>query len=167
VHQKGVWKALPYPLDRHNMLKRICINAFIKCRIEEIRIPKTVEVLEIHCFSLCEQLRVVEFEEGSVLKEIGEMAFSRTAISKIRIPKSVETIKMQCFAECSQLREIEIERESVLKTISKRAFPGGVERLVIPKSIQSVDIGWFHDMKNDWVKVEFIDGETFLLRPSS
>jgi hypothetical protein len=80
-------------------------NAFTKCGLRSIVIPRSVEVLEAYCFNDCD-LTQVTFENDSQLKRIGNWAFDsvRAAhIEYIDIPKRVEFIAPTAFRRVTSL----------------------------------------------------------------
>lgn len=99
--------------------------------IEEIYIPKSVEIICSEAFFLCSNLRKVDFEDDIKLKEINYFTFvgcskmenidlpnSLTAIyaysfgdcsfTKIKIPENVEYLDSFAIRECYSLKEIEL-----------------------------------------------------------
>ena len=99
--------------------------------IEEVYIPKSVEIIDSDAFFLCSNLRKVDFEEGIKLKEIKPFtfvgckkmenidlpdslktiyaySFGDCSFTKIKIPKNVEYLDLYAIRECYLLKEIEL-----------------------------------------------------------
>jgi hypothetical protein len=87
-----------------------------------IAISNSVEFIVRCCFSWCESMIEVIFEDECDLKRIDEFTFSCSGLKSIQIPKSVEFIGEYCFSECHSLIEVIFEYECDLKRIDERAF---------------------------------------------
>jgi hypothetical protein len=107
--------------EEGSMLRVIGERAFVSSIIEELRIPKSVRILEPFCFDMCHSLRTLEFETDSVLEEIGREAFAGASIQKLRIPKSVRALKSGCFHGCP-LQDVVLEEGAALVEIGRHAF---------------------------------------------
>ena len=55
-------------------------------QIETVIIPASVKKIEKEAFRGCQQLREVEFAEGSKLESIGELCFAYSGIQEIELP---------------------------------------------------------------------------------
>ena len=99
--------------------------------IEEIYIPKSVEIICSEAFFLCSNLRKVDFEDDIKLKEINYFtfvgcskienidlpdslkaiyaySFGDCSFTKIKIPENVEYLDSYAIRECYSLKEIEL-----------------------------------------------------------
>ena len=99
--------------------------------IEEIYIPKSVEIICSEAFFLCSNLRKVDFEDDIKLKEINYFtfvgcskienidlldslkaiyaySFGDCSFTKIKIPENVEYLDSFAIRECYSLKEIEL-----------------------------------------------------------
>jgi hypothetical protein len=74
----------------------------------EVIIPCDIEILGSKCFSFCEWLKSVSFEEESRLMRIESHAFSHSSLQSIVIPRSVRFIDGSAF-DTMELSAISIE----------------------------------------------------------
>lgn len=70
---------------------------FAGSNITQITIPRTVKKIEAHAFAFCNQLRSVEFEEGSMLEAIEDKAFIGSGIQNFFAPPELQTLGAQVF----------------------------------------------------------------------
>lgn len=133
-------------------------HAFEGCHFERVVIPATVRSIGDYAFTSCQELKEVEFGDGSVLEDIGEMAFyecsklggcsipagvNRLAehvfqccesIRSFAIPASVKEIESSAFRCCGSLREVSVDSGSALESISEEAFADS-------SALEMVDLG--------------------------
>ena len=99
-------------------IKRICDEAFRCCDIKEVHLPKSVRVIRLNAFALCENLETVTFEEG--LREIEGQAFTCCrSLKSIYIPASVKEIGQYGFSHnpfnfCSGLTSIKVAPDNTV-----------------------------------------------------
>jgi hypothetical protein len=138
--------------EEGSVLKEIGKNAFERCGIERIIIPRSVEILSGSCFGGCKNLKVIVFEEGSVLRNGEsnlEAILSRYHCGRVVIGKDISCIGEGCFSGWSQLTEIVFEEGSVLTEIGKNAFEGcGIARVIIPRSVETLNESCLMDAVN-------------------
>ena len=108
-------------------IKKIGRYAFWESGLQEICLPKSIEILEEGTFSGCSELQSVEwnckcdaipancFSECSNLtsfnfagiKKIGSYAFWASGLQEVRLPKKIECISERAFYACSELQFVE------------------------------------------------------------
>jgi hypothetical protein len=106
-----------------------------------IRIPASVQFLDVGCFYLCDGLEEIAFEQNSRLNSINRKAFGFcSSLESITIPESVQFLDEYCFLECKKLRKVIFESDSRLKQIGKFAFFNclSLESIILPKSVRSL-----------------------------
>ena len=79
-------------------------SSFAYSCISKIIIGKNVKSIGNCAFGDCEQIRVIEYEEGNRLKNIGYGAFMCPLVEEMPIPESVEFIGEYAFSLCSNLK---------------------------------------------------------------
>ena len=97
-------------------------EAFIRTRLEHIKIPSTVRIFSKSPFYECNDLKTVELQEG--LEEIGAGCFKYAGIEELIIPSSVRHIGRGAFCECGRLRNLVLTPGSVLERVKGGAFSG-------------------------------------------
>lgn len=110
------------------MYEHLNYGAFTDCTaLKSIKIPASVETIDVSAFLGCSQLKTVSFESNSKLKEIGGTSSQRAhgafsnciALSAIEIPASVTTIGAAAFYGCSNLQQITFEKPSMLNSLNE------------------------------------------------
>lgn len=143
-------------------LRKIEVNTFIRCPLEEIELPEGItEVPDYMCES-CESLEKVVLP--STLKRINHGAFNCCIkLPAIDLPDSIEVIDCSVFRYCESLKGVilppkitflgdelfyfsgieSIEIHKNITEIGQRVFCGcnNLKRLVIPESITSIRDG--------------------------
>ena len=101
-------------------VKRIRKNAFAyNCKLTELILPKSVEVIESQAFECCDSLCKIELNEG--LKSIEMMAFNSCHLLKeVVIPSGVEVLHKSTFYLCPTLEKITLRGNTI--TIEPNAF---------------------------------------------
>jgi hypothetical protein len=116
---------------------RIGEHSFSGQPIRSIRIPRGVEILCSSCFSYCNSLSSISFENDSRLTRIESGAFYGSALKSITIPRVVEILCSSCFSCCNSLSSISFENDSRLKRIESNAFSGSaLESITIPRGVE-------------------------------
>jgi hypothetical protein len=69
-------------------------------------VPRHVETVCSCCFSFCQSLSSVSFQNDSKLKEIGAYAFSFFRLASVTLPRSLTVLCLQCFAFCPSLSSV-------------------------------------------------------------
>lgn len=84
-------------------LTNIRYCAFYKAnKLENIKTPPSLRIIDNSAFSTCENLRTVEIAEGCT--HLGYRAFGNCkALEKITIPATVRQIGSECFLNCKKL----------------------------------------------------------------
>ena len=91
-------------------MKRIGKWSFMGTKIEELKIPRNVEIIEEKAFHKCERLKRVEIEKESQLYMIDDFAFSEcSSLTSFQIPPKMREIKRKTFEGNSKLTNITIE----------------------------------------------------------
>jgi hypothetical protein len=91
--------------------------------LQSIRIPASIQLLDVYCFYQCRALEEVEFEQNSQLQRIRKGAFlGCVSLKSITIPKSVQFLDKSCFFMCEKLTNIIFESCSNLEQIEESAF---------------------------------------------
>ena len=72
--------------------------------LKKIKLPVSVEKIDVCAFKECSALEEVVFADGSQLKEIGEWAFKGTSLKEIKLPASAEKIAKNAFEGCKNLK---------------------------------------------------------------
>lgn len=91
--------------------------------------------------------KLTEYEIPETVTCIGKFAFSYSNIETLKLPKNVSKIESYAFSS-SELKHIHLPRK--LKKIGDMAFAGchRLEELTIPKSVDDIGGGAFHDLPN-------------------
>lgn len=119
--------------------------AFMKCSIESIVIPKSVQRIGNSVFR-DSMLSEVQFANPCSLTHIGESAFAHCYITKITIPSSVKVIDSCCFNSCMLLDTIDFDSPSSITTIGDRAFQGtNITILKVPGTVPEFLESWVDD----------------------
>jgi len=104
-----------YSIPNLKFGNRLLLQNFIrciKCDVEMIRIPDSLEIIPMQMFSNCPKLQFVKFDTNSRLKEID--GFENCLIERITIPDRVEIIGKTAFRKCYQLQYLEFRPTSEL-----------------------------------------------------
>ena len=102
-----------------NHVKHISKEAFLRCKIHSISIPKGITILEDEVFRDCKELQAVSIPEGVV--KIKASAFRGCkALQTISIPDSVIKIGISAFASCESLQSVTIPAR--VKFIAEKVF---------------------------------------------
>lgn len=147
------------------MVTAIGVDAFRNCtKITKIILPSSLEKIKNGAFQGCSNLCEIVIPDR--VSEIGEQAFRECfEITEITIPKNVSTMGSYAFYSCRKLKKITFKNSP--RTI-ERYFLGytAVEQIVLPESVERIEIGAFQNCKNlkEIVipeKCTFIGGATF------
>ena len=107
-------------------IKKVGQYAFRESGLQEVCLPKNIEILECgtfsrcnglrsvtwnckcdaisaHCFSECPNLTQFDF---SSIKEIGRYAFWRSGLQEVSLPKNIVIISTGTFSRCNGLRTV-------------------------------------------------------------
>ncbi|MEE0470775.1 leucine-rich repeat domain-containing protein [Ruminococcus sp.] len=107
-------------------IKKVGQYAFRESGLQEVRLPKNIEILECgtfsrcnglrsvawnckcdaisaHCFSECPNLTQFDF---SGIKKIERYAFWRSGLQEVFLPKNIEIISTGTFSRCNGLRSV-------------------------------------------------------------
>ena len=146
--------------DSYAPVTEIADEGFSNTYYKKIKVPNTVTKLGTACFSFCNSLETVEFEEGIALEEfsygmfgassnlksvsvpdsvtsIGPLAFYGCTRLSFAEMNSVEVIGARAFHECTALESITLP--STLTTIGTLAFyNSGLKAVEIPSSVRDV-----------------------------
>lgn len=114
----------------------ISINAFTKCKIEEVIFPASLKIIDEMAFTDCEMLKSVKFGNG--LKAIGRSAFAWCrSLKHVALPSSLEHIS-RCAFFGSGLKDINLNEG--LKSFEAEAFSyTQIKELYIPSSVERMN----------------------------
>ena len=107
-------------------IKKIGRYAFWESGLQEICLPKSIEILEEGTFSGCSELQSVTWNctcdvipascfafcsnltnfDFSAIKKIGRYAFWRSGLQEVCLPKNIECISERAFGGCNELRSV-------------------------------------------------------------
>jgi hypothetical protein len=120
------------------------ISGLKEKQIIKVVVAGNVEEIGESCFSECESLKAVIFEDECNLKRIEKQAFWSIGHRSIRIPSNVEFIGESCFSYSQSLSEVIFARNSCLKEISRMAFSrSGLECIEVPDQCEILDGAFF------------------------
>lgn len=127
-------------------VKAIGKTAFIRCRLESVECPSSLEVIEDRAFAECRQLMEIHLAEG--LTRIGAQAFELCgALSQVRCPGTLKAIGAEAFFRCGALKEVYLSEG--LEELGNYAFSEApVHSLVLPESLSFIDetiVGWDYE----------------------
>ena len=108
-------------------IKKVGQYAFGESGLQEVCLPKNIEIIENEAFSGCSELHSVTWNckcnaipancfyecvnlkvfDFSTIKEIGQYAFYKSGLQEVRLPKNIESIYERAFGECSELQSVE------------------------------------------------------------
>lgn len=111
-------------------------GSFMKNKLVNIVIPKSVNKIGKSCFDSCKILQSVTFSQGSKLEKIEEKSFANTSLNMISIPPNVKEIEKEAFSMCDTLKIISIDGNSQLKVIDVSSFKDSaksIEKIISPK----------------------------------
>jgi hypothetical protein len=78
-------------------------SSFCESRTERIVIPSSVRIFESYCFSKCEALESIEFENDSKLFRIESFAFAWSSLKFVKLPDSIEFLHVTAFCGVSNV----------------------------------------------------------------
>ena len=133
----------------------ICAHAFQNTNITGVAFPKSLRRIETQAFSLCRQLKRVDFAEGLV--SIGWLAFHLCAIEQLILPQSLRVIEKEAFAD-NPVREVSLPVG--LEEIGDRVFADCPIRSVSLTEKQFSDHGLLPGENHQWVD-NYIDANPF------
>ena len=149
-------------IELPSTLRKMDVNTFIRCPIEEIELPEgitevpefmcescrklkkvvlpsTVEEIKGGAFNCCSQLEEINLPES--IESIEEGVFRYTECLKhVKLPSQIRYISSELFY-CSGIEEIDIHKN--ISDIGHWAFWGcnHLKRLVIPETVESISYG--------------------------
>ena len=108
-------------------IKKVGQYAFGESGLQEVCLPKNIEIIENEAFSGCSELHSVTWNckcnaipancfyecvnlkvfDFSTIKEIGQYAFYKSGLQEVRLPKNIESILEGAFYVCSELQFVE------------------------------------------------------------
>ncbi|CAJ1963500.1 unnamed protein product [Cylindrotheca closterium] len=118
--------------------------AFMECvKLEQVDIPRSLEILGQFAFHRCFSLQEVNMEEGN-LRVIGQKAFERCfKLHTISIPSTVESLERKTFKNCDSLRVMKFQNG--LKSVADEAFYSckNLQAVALPGSVESIGLNAF------------------------
>lgn len=137
---------------------------FRGCKISNIKIPRSVQAIDLGAFMDCSNLTEIIVPDGSKLTTIygkcgapnltsftiegtcnlttiGSGAFQdETKLNNFVIPSTVTTIGANAFQGCSGLTNLSFQAGSQILTIGQGAFSDcGITSITIPESVQTIE----------------------------
>ena len=116
-----------------------------KTLVEEFIVPASVEALDEGCFSGCEKLKTVTFNEAinqsTILPE--SCFYKCISLNNFTLPPKIKKIGDNCFSD-SQLKSIDLSLSEDIKVIGNYAFYNcDFENFIIPGSVVKIGKGAF------------------------
>ncbi len=133
----------------------ICAHAFQSANITGVVFPKSLQRIETQAFSLCRQLKRVNFAEGLV--SIGWLAFWSCAIEQLILPQTLRVIEKEAF-EGNPIREVILPPG--LKELGDRVFADCPVRSVSLSHELFEDHGLLPGEHHQWID-HYIDANPF------
>ena len=149
-------------IELPSTLRKMDVNTFIRCPIEEIELPEGItEVPEFMCeccrelkkvvlpstvkeinggaFNCCSQLEEINLPESIESIEDGVFRYTE-ALKYVKLPSQIDYISPELFY-CSGIETIDIQEH--ITSIGYWAFWGcaRLKRLIIPKTVKSIGYG--------------------------
>ena len=107
-------------------IKKVGQYAFGESGLQEVCLPKNIEIIENEAFSGCSELHSVTWNckcnaipancfyecvnlkvfDFSTIKEVGQYAFYKSGLQEVRLPKNIEIIYERAFGECCELQSV-------------------------------------------------------------
>ena len=117
-------------------LRKMEVNTFIRCRLEEIELPEGItEVPDCMCEG-CRELKKVVLP--STIKQIRVSAFNCCKkLQEINLPDSIEIIEPGAFRLCESLRRVQLPPQ-ITEICSETYYGSGVESIDIPESVTRI-----------------------------
>lgn len=129
---------IPDTLGKHKVTM-IYHDAFKKSKhIENLTIPKNIEIIGIDAFSECPNLKRINIENG--VNTIGDMAFcGNEKLKSINIPNSIENYGTFVFGGNFSLTDVKFEED--LTKIADSIFLNckSLENITIPHSVKTIE----------------------------
>jgi serine/threonine-protein kinase len=117
-------------------VRKLASFAFSHGHLENVEIPRSVEVIGSFCFQYCDPL-IIKFVRDSQLREIKRCAFLRSGIEAVEVPSEVQVIEDSAFQFCQRLNRIAFSERGVSLRIEGHVFQGtSIERIQLPGRIQ-------------------------------
>lgn len=127
---------------------------FSNCKnLEEVTIEGTTKNIPEATFSGCSNLKTVTIRES--IETVGRSAFAYCEkLQEITLPTSVKYIEEDAFRGCTSLNKINIGELVKLEVIGSRAFyQSGVENVIIPSSVKTIEGYAFYQSKIQTIKI--------------
>ena len=148
----GICPETPSKLKKIHLpstLRKMEVNTFLHCPIEEIELPKGVEEVPGSMCECCRELKRVKLP--STIKSIEMGAFNVCPkLEAITMPDGIEYIEENAFANCTSLRHIHLPLS--LETVSRECFhSSGLESIEIHENIDSIEdnaFWWCNSLKS-------------------
>ena len=116
-------------------------------KIEKLKIPDNVKIIDDDAFSYCRKLRRVIMHDG--VTAIGESCFECCSIETLRLSRSLTEIPDGAFAH-NDIEHVEIP--SSVKRIGAEAFFGNlIEKQVVPEGVETIGSSAFTGVKLKYI----------------
>ena len=138
-------------------VREIADHAFSNVKIETVKIPDSVTIIDGRAFFDCSNLTNVTI--GNSVTSIGDWAFSKCkSLTSIIIPDSVTSIGAGAFFECSSLTSIVVDENNskydsrnncnAIIENSSNTLIFGCKNTTIPDGVTSIGVGAFFGCSN-------------------
>lgn len=105
-----------------------------------ISLPSSLKSIGPFAFSVCRELRRVNFAKDCQLTIIDENAFTHTKIEKIEFPKALKEIGPCAFDNCKNLKIVNFYQDSELEIIKFGAFSSSpIKCIRIPARVSVIE----------------------------
>lgn len=99
----------------------IGVSAFRCCKMVEVVLPDSIEILGVAAFEFCDELKNIVLPKN--LRIVKENAFSSCkSLEKVTFPIGVEKICSHCFSSCKSLKVVLAENENTV--LEEHVFAG-------------------------------------------
>lgn len=125
-------------LSLSSKINKIEAYAFCNCHnLKYVEIPKNIKVIKPYCFTYCDHLKDVIFENTMITLE--SFIFSNcSSLEHIKLPEKLLVINNHAFHACFNLKRIELP--NILRTIGMEAFSDCcmLEEITLPDNIKNI-----------------------------
>ena len=110
--------------------------------------PKNATEISEERYINCQNIKTLNFKEGTRLIKINSFAFQWSSIEFIRIPPTVKYIGYKAFYDCKNLQFIEFMEESSILVFENFLEKSSINRINIPSSLVEIQDSWCLNVPN-------------------